>query len=128
VTREVEAEQPYITRLTRLGQAASDAGQGVAFIYEVSGLIFGGTQNWHEGDHLAEATERAGLDLAILDAAIEESGAAYEAKIEDNHAALDKSAHWGVPTMVWNDETFFGQDRIDTLVWRLEANGLTKRR
>ncbi len=127
VTREVEADQPYITRLTQLGQAASDAGKGVPFIFEVSSLIFGGTRNWHEGDHLAKASERAGLDLAELDAAIGADGDGYEAKIETNHAALDKSAHWGVPTMVWNDETFFGQDRIDTLIWRLKQNGLMER-
>jgi 2-hydroxychromene-2-carboxylate isomerase len=47
--------------------------------------------------------------------------------IEANHAALDASGHWGVPTLVFNGEPFFGQDRIDTLRWRLEQSGVPKR-
>ena len=31
-------------------------------------LIWGGAENWHEGDHLEQAAARAGLDLAELDA------------------------------------------------------------
>src|SRR5262252_446261 len=70
-TRTVAAEQPYIYRLTRLGADAAARGRGLRFIDEVSRVIWGGTiENWHEGDHLARAAERAGLDLATMDAAI----------------------------------------------------------
>ena len=41
-------------------------------------------------------------------------------EIEANHAALEEAGHWGVPTMVFEGEPFFGQDRIDTLRWRLD--------
>jgi 2-hydroxychromene-2-carboxylate isomerase len=47
-------------------------------------------------------------------------------EIDANHAALEASGHWGVPTMVFQDEPFFGQDRIDTLRWRLEKAGLVR--
>jgi 2-hydroxychromene-2-carboxylate isomerase len=40
------------------------------------------------------------------------------------HAA---SGHWGVPTFVFENEPFFGQDRIELLIWRMEARGLTRR-
>jgi hypothetical protein len=30
--------------------------------------------------------------------------------------------------MVFNGEPFFGQDRFDLLRWRLQNNGLTRRR
>jgi 2-hydroxychromene-2-carboxylate isomerase len=30
--------------------------------------------------------------------------------------------------MVFNNEPFFGQDRMDTLRWRLEQQGLTPRK
>src|SRR3546814_8517755 len=40
-TREIAAEQPYIHRLTRLGQAASRRGRGLAFCDEVAQLIWG---------------------------------------------------------------------------------------
>ena len=32
-----------------------------------------------------------------------------------------------VPTMSWNGEPFFGQDRFDQFFWRLRQDGLTKR-
>ena len=60
-------EQPHIHRLTRLGVVAEEQGRGIEFADEVSRLIWQGTPNWHEGDHLAEATARAGLDLAKMD-------------------------------------------------------------
>ena len=31
----------------------------------------------------------------------------------------------GVPTMSFNGEPFFGQDRFDQFFWRLRQNGLT---
>jgi 2-hydroxychromene-2-carboxylate isomerase len=65
-TRKIAEEQPYIFRLTRLGQAAARRGKSLAFCDEVSRLIWGGAENWHEGDHLAGAATRAGLDLAEL--------------------------------------------------------------
>ena len=51
----------------------------------------------------------------------------HEAEIEANQDALTKAGHWGVPTLVFEGEPFFGQDRIALFVWRLEQNGLTSR-
>jgi hypothetical protein len=68
MTRKIADEQPYIFRLTRLGQAAARRGKSLVFCDEVSRLIWGGAENWHEGDHLAGAATRAGLDLDELDA------------------------------------------------------------
>ncbi len=120
-------DQPYIHRLTRLGQLAAERERGLPFIAEGSTLIFGGTTDWHEGDHLARATERAGLELAEMDAVIVDEEARLERALQANQAALDASGHWGVPTCVFEGEPFFGQDRLDTLVWRLEQNGLKAR-
>jgi 2-hydroxychromene-2-carboxylate isomerase len=128
-TREVAAEQPYIYRLSRLGVAAAECGRGLPFIAEVSRVIWGGdVQNWHEGAHLADAAARAGLDLAPLDATIAAEPARYDAVIAENQRALEAAGHWGVPTMVFAGEPFFGQDRIALLVWRLEQRGLEPRR
>ena len=33
----------------------------------------------------------------------------------------------GVPTFVFENEPFFGQDRIDLLIWRMQGTGLTRR-
>lgn len=124
---EVPAEQPYIHRLTRAGVAAAEAGKGLSFLNEVSGIIFGGTKNWHEGAHLKDAAARAGLDMDALDAAIEKDPDHYEKVIEENEAAQKQAGHWGVPLMVFKDEPFFGQDRISHLVWRMGQRGLQKR-
>ena len=118
-----EAEQPHIHRLTRLGAEAARRGRGLAFIDEVSALIFGGTKGWDTGDHLANAAKRAGLDLPALDAAIAADPAKYDAIIEENQRDQEASGHWGVPLMVYEGEPFFGQDRIDLLRWRMAGNG-----
>lgn len=127
-TREFASEQPYIHRLTRLGVAAAEAGHGLAFVAEVSRVIFGGTKDWHTGDHLALAAERAGLNLEELDATVSASPEAYENAIKRNEADQKSAGHWGVPLMVFNGEPFFGQDRLDVLLWRMKQAGLRPRR
>ena len=127
-SRKVAAEQPYIHRLTRLGIAATERGSGLPFIDAVSRIIWSGeVDGWHRGDHLAQAADSAGLDLAELDAAIERDPDHYEAIIEENQRAHEAAGHWGVPTMAFEDEPFFGQDRIDHLVWRMKQRGLAPR-
>jgi 2-hydroxychromene-2-carboxylate isomerase len=127
-TGEVSKDQPYIGRLTRLGQAAAERGRGLRFIAEVSRIIWGGdVDGWHTGDHLARATERAGLDFADLQATVERDGDRLEAAIQESHARLETVGHWGVPTFVFGDEAFFGQDRLEALLWRLRQNGLARR-
>jgi len=123
-TMKIAEEQPYIYRLTSLGVEAQRRGRGVDFVYEVSHLIFGGTKDWDQGDHLAKAAERAGLDLADMDAALE--GGDHLAEVDANQAALEAAGGWGVPSFVFEGELFFGQDRIDTLCWRLDQHDLRK--
>ena len=77
-----------------------------------------------QGDLLKEAVARAGLDLHDLDAAIKDGDQLEE--VERNQQALLDAGHWGVPTMVVQNEPFFGQDRIDTLRWRLGQMGLAR--
>jgi hypothetical protein len=36
--------------------------------------------------------------------------------------------HWGVPTFVFENEAFFGQDRIDLPIRRMQDKGLTRRK
>jgi len=122
------SEQPYIFRLTRLGQLASEHGRGLPLIDEVSRLIWGGNvDGWNEGNHLAEAVARAGLDLSELDPIVEAEGERLEAAIQGNQRDHEAAGHWGVPTCVFEDEPFFGQDRLDLLLWRMQQRGLAER-
>ncbi|MEP0190782.1 MAG: DsbA family protein [Erythrobacter sp.] len=127
-TREIAKDQPHIYRIVRLGQAATRRGKGLEFSYEASKLIFGGeVEGWNEGDHLAGAAQRAGLDLAELEAEAVNDASALDGEVAQNQAALEVAGHWGVPTLVFDGEPFFGQDRISTVQWRMEQNGLSKR-
>jgi 2-hydroxychromene-2-carboxylate isomerase len=126
-TRRIAPDQPYIRRLVRLGQAAARRGRSLAFCAEAARLIWRGTENWHEGDHLAQAAARAGLDLAELDAEAQNDADALDAEVAANQAALESAGHWGVPTLVFDGEPFFGQDRIDLALWRMKQAGLAVR-
>jgi 2-hydroxychromene-2-carboxylate isomerase len=127
MTREIAAEQPIIRPITYLGVEAARRGRGVAFAHEVSKMIWGGVKDWNNDENLTAAAGRAGMDLAEMRAAGKGAGASYEAEIEMNQAALMKAGHWGVPTLVFNGEPFFGQDRIDLAVWRMKQKGLMER-
>lgn len=123
-TMAVAEAQPYIHRLSALGIEAQRRGLGVEFATEVSSLIFSGIQGWDRGNHLKDAAGRAGLDLVELDAAVEDGD--QLAEVKSNQERLAAVGHWGVPTMVLREEPFFGQDRIDTLRWRLDQYGLAR--
>ena len=127
-TLAIAEHQPYVHRLGRLGIAASERGRGLAFCDEVSRVLWDGSvDNWHQGDHLARAAERAGLDLTELEGVISAEPERHEAVLAANDAALRAAGHWGVPTAVFQGEPFFGQDRLETLIWRLYQHGLRPR-
>ena len=124
-TGKYPPEQPHIHRLTRLGVAAAERGRGLAYLDEVARLIWSGaTDNWHEGDHLDRAAERAGLDPDELSRAADEEAERLHAVIEESQRAQRAAGHWGVPMIVFAGEPFFGQDRFDQFKWRLAQHGL----
>ena len=121
---EVAVEQPYIMGVSRMGAAAQEAGRGFDFAREATKAIWSGEiQDWHQGDHLAEAARAAGLPADLA----EEDLSRFDPGIEANEAAQSAAGHWGVPLMVFNGEPFFGQDRLDDLVWRMQGAGLKER-
>ena len=126
-TRRIAADQPYIHRITRMGQAAARRGRGLAFAHEAAKLVWGGADNWHEGAHLSGAAGRADLDFAELEAEVAREPEALDAEIASNQQALEDAGHWGVPTLVFDGEPFFGQDRIAMAQWRMEQKGLKRR-
>ena len=127
-TLDVATDQPYIHRLTRLGAAAQTEGRSLDFVAAIAPVLWNGeVAGWNEGDHLARAAAAAGFDLPAMDAAIVADPDRYEGVITGNEKDHAASGHWGVPTFVFEAEPFFGQDRIDTLIWRMESRGLTRR-
>jgi 2-hydroxychromene-2-carboxylate isomerase len=127
-TLDVAEHQPYIHRLTRLGAAAQAEGRSLPFTRAISRVLWDGSvAGWNERDHLAQAAAEAGFDLAAMDAAITADPDRYEQIVAGNEQAHAASGHWGVPTFVFENEPFFGQDRIDLLIWRMEGKGLKHR-
>lgn len=127
-TNEIAEEQPYIRELTRLAVAAVEADKGLEFQDQVMRLLWDGrTNNWNEGAHLSTAINRAGLNPQALKRAVEMDPERYDAAIEENQVLQASAGHNGVPLFVFQGEPFFGQDRIDILMWRMRQCGLSYR-
>ncbi|TGY88860.1 2-hydroxychromene-2-carboxylate isomerase [Marinicauda algicola] len=120
------ADQSRVINLTRLGVAASHRGCGLAFLDAVSRRIFSG-EAWTQGDTLKTALAEEDIDLDALQGEVEANPARFDAEIAQNEADLIKAGHWGVPTLVFQGEPFFGQDRIDLCLWRMKQHGLEPR-
>ena len=126
-TLEIAAEQPYIFRLTGLAMAADRQRRGLEFTTEVARLIWAGTRRWDRDGHLGAAAIRAGLNLDDLERDFVANKSQYEQAVKINEQALEEAGHWGVPTLVFRGEPFFGQDRIDLCRWRMQQQGLPER-
>ena len=123
-TGKVAPAQPLMDRLMALAVAACEEGKGLDFARAVSARIWTG-KPWSDEASLAAAANEAGLELAALEAWARAHEDEIAATIEANEAA-QLLHHWGVPLMVLDGEPFFGQDRIDALVWRLGQSGVKR--
>ena len=127
-TRKIAEEQPYIRRLTLYAQLAAEAHLGLAYIAEVSALLFNPeVDGWDQGSHLEDALARAGLKQSDLDEMIAKDATRIDARIAQNRADQLAVGHWGAPLFVHEGEIFFGQDRLDDLLWYLQKRGLQER-
>jgi 2-hydroxychromene-2-carboxylate isomerase len=75
---------------------------------------------------MAAATREAGVELAGLRDFARANPERLASVLARNEEA-QMAHHWGVPLMVLDDEPFFGQDRLDSLVWRLDQKGSKKK-
>lgn len=124
-TGKVAKSQPKMERLMPLALATVESGQGLSFAHAVGRRIWAGTENWHEDAHLDAAAHEARTSLSALAAFAE----AHAERLAQNLAASEAEQlkhHWGVPLMVLDEEPFFGQDRLDSLVWRMDRLGLKR--
>lgn len=118
--------QPLITRITRLGAAAAMRGRGIEFADAIARVLWRGEiAGWDQGPHVAGALRAAGLDPDAVQREVADDPARFDTFIAGCEAELDTTDHWGVPTVVLDGETFFGQDRLDVLAWRLERRAIS---
>ena len=129
INTDLPAEDPghLVLMLNPLGIAAQAAGRGIEFAREVSAIVWDGkVDGWDQGSHLEGAAQRAGLELSALNRWVDDNADNWPAQLLANDTALEEH-HWGVPTMLFEGEPFFGQDKIELLLWRMQQKGLQKR-
>ncbi|MEO1252683.1 MAG: DsbA family protein [Pseudomonadota bacterium] len=124
-TGVVDAEQPNMHRLMALGLAACSMDKGLDFAAAVAKRIWTGVAGWYGDEHLAAAATDASVSFDALQAWADGNEDAIAKTIARNEAA-QLVHHWGVPLMVLDGEPFFGQDRINALIWRLDGLGLRR--
>ena len=115
--------QPRIFKLYYLTAAANDTDHGWEFLNRVTRLIWGGNhKDWHKANALQEAIEKADLDYDELSKMAAENITKYDSEFALNHKRLLETGHNGVPTFAYENEPFFGQDRFDQLLWRMDIS------
>jgi 2-hydroxychromene-2-carboxylate isomerase len=133
-------KQQYIFWITRLACYAEKQGKGIDFVNQVSYLIWSGIVNptnpnaaddpakGHWPNFVKEYMNRVeGLDYDEAIAYIRKNPEEIDQIWIDNAEGMAATGHGGVPLMVHHGEPFFGGDRFDQFVWRLQQSGLTRR-
>jgi len=121
-------KQPYIAWLVRLGNAAQLQDKTLEYCLAVSPLIWGAAAPIGEWPfHVEAAVNSTGMNYDAVIKDIQANPGKYDAVWEQNQDDFQMTGQGGVPTMSFNGEPFFGQDRFDQFFWRLRQNGLTKR-
>ena len=120
-------QQPYIHRLTHLGVAAVQRGRGLAFLDEVSRMIWGGTtgQPGKQGDHLAQAAARAPLSADMAAGVVEPPIRLVE--IVSTELTRVVSAPPATSAMTFNGEPFQGSGPSRTKQQCMEQQGRQRR-
>jgi 2-hydroxychromene-2-carboxylate isomerase len=120
-------KQPYIHWLVRLACYAEQQGKALDYVNQVSSLIYGGHEE-HWPAHVKERFNRIeGLDYDKAIRYIQKNPEKVDSCWLGNSEGMAKAGHGGVPLMVFQGEPFFGGDRFDSFVSRLDQSGLTRR-
>ncbi len=125
-------EQRDIQFLTRTAVGATEMGKGWEYLNMVMRTVWNGeTSPWNQDDYkwIKHAIQAAGIDADALVNDVTENPDKYDdIASRNNEEQMDNTCrHSGVPLFVFNGEPFFGQDRMDMLIWRLKTHGLTER-
>ena len=116
-----DSNQPLAYKISRLGILANIKEKGFEYVELLSRLIWDGTtKNWDNQNILKDLLNKIGLDYDLMTKEIDKNPEIYDKILEQNSHALERSGHWGVPTLVLNKEPFFGQDRLDIFEWKLK--------
>jgi 2-hydroxychromene-2-carboxylate isomerase len=122
-------KQPYISWVVRLGNAAQLQGKSLEYCLAVSPLIWGARTKLGEWPmHVEAAVNSIGMDYDAVIKDIQANPEKYDAVWQQNQVEFQMTGQGGVPTMSFNGEPFFGEDRFNQFFSRLCKNGLTTRK
>ena len=119
-------DQPWISWMVRLANAADYHGKSLEFLLYTGPLIWGGQSDFWPAD-IPEAIKKTGLDYDELISEIKANPAKFDGQWQKAQKMAQESGHGGVPNMIFNGEPHFGQDRFGQLFTRLVQSGLTRR-
>lgn len=103
--------------------------KALEFCLAVSPLIWGAETKIGEWPfYVKAAVNSIGMNYSKVIEDINANPDKYDAVWQQNQIDFQMTGQGGVPTMSWNGEPFFGQDRFGQFFWRLRENGLTKRK
>jgi 2-hydroxychromene-2-carboxylate isomerase len=122
-------KQPYIAWVVRLAAAAQLEGKTLDYVLAVSPLIFGARAPLGAWPlHVEEAVNSIGMNYGDVIKDIKANPDKYDDVWSQNAVEHQATGQGGVPTMSWNGEPFFGEDRFNHFFSRLNQNGLTVRK
>ena len=117
------ADQPRVFELYNLTAAAIDIGRGWAFLDVVTRLIWDGrTPGWDQDGKFDAALTSAGFDCRALRRSADQNRLRFEQSFTINRQRMLAAGHWGVPMFEFDGEPFYGQDRFDQLLWRINES------
>jgi 2-hydroxychromene-2-carboxylate isomerase len=111
-------------RCLQVAEHAIDVGRERAFVLTASRGIWAEAIDVSGDPGLRRVCERAGLDWAGCEAALEDR--ALRGRVDANIRALLELGQWGVPVFAFGDELFWGQDRIEDVERVLRDAGLER--
>ncbi len=122
-------KQLYIYRLYRISALIQEEhpDKSLAWAQRIFRKIYDGTASTTWPDEIPAVLEEIGLDAKAIEEKAKNNEDKYLAVIDENLKMGHASGHGGVPNAVFRGEPFWGQDRIDRLVWRMKQNGLTEK-
>jgi 2-hydroxychromene-2-carboxylate isomerase len=115
---------PGAIRCLLVAQHAVDVQRERDFVLEASRGIWAEAADVATDAGLRPICERAGLDWDDCAAALDDAD--LRARVDADTWALGELGHWGVPLFVFDDELFWGQDRIEDLEIALREAALER--
>ena len=107
-------DQPLAYKISRMGVLAEKNRKGFNYIEALSRSIWDGKKkNWNDPNALKILFKSINLNYEMMEIEVEKNHHIYDEILKENALKLEEAGHWGVPTLVFDGEPFFGQDRIE---------------